>query len=92
VNGAQAPFNHKRQGEIKMYIKKEYDFGDLKNNSWAGAVNTLETIEEAGKEDELMNLLEAIYSDEIPEETEVNDFLWFDDDYIYESLDIKEKE
>ena len=75
-----------------MYIKKEYDFADLKNNSWSGAVNTLKTIEEAGKEDELMSLLEDLFWGVTPEETEVNDFLWFDDDYIYERLGIKEEE
>ena len=75
-----------------MYIKKEYDFADLKNNSWSGAVNTLKTIEEAGKEEELMSLLEDLFCEETPEETKVNDFLWFDTDYIYESLGIKEEE
>ena len=78
-----------------MYIKKEYDFTDLKNNSWSGAVNTLKTIEEAGKEEELMSLLEDLFSEDThqtPEETEVNDFLWFDTDYIYKSLGIKEEE
>ena len=75
-----------------MYIKKEYDFADLKNNSWSGALNTLKTIEEAGKEEELMILLEDIFYEETPKETKVNDFLWFDDDYIYESLGIKEEE
>ena len=75
-----------------MYIKKEYDFTDLKNNSWSGAVNTLKTIEEAGKEEELMSLLTDIFSEETPEETKVNDFLWFNTDYIYESLGIKEEE
>ena len=78
-----------------MYIKKEYDFADLKNNSWSGAVDTLKTVEEAGKEDELMSLLEDLFSEDegkTPEETEVNDFLWFDTDYIYESLGIKEEE
>ena len=75
-----------------MYIKKDYGFTALRNNSWAGAVNTLETIEEAGKEEELMDLLKELFSEETPPgETEVNDFLWFETDYIYESLGIEEE-
>jgi phage-related protein len=76
-----------------MYIKKNYGFTALKNNSWAGAVVTLKAIEEAGKEEELMDLLGELFNAETPPgETEVNDFLWFETDYIYESLGIKEEE
>lgn len=74
-----------------MEIKKDYDFEDLKRNSWSGAINTLEKIEENDKEEELMQLLEYTFED-VPSETEVNDFLWFDDDFIFEELGIKEEE
>lgn len=37
-----------------------------------------------------MYLLEEIFADTIPTETEVNDFLWFERDYIYESLGLDE--
>lgn len=74
-----------------MEIKKEYSFEDLKDMVWSGAVDTLETIEEKGKEEELMQLLEENFSD-IPTDTEVNDFLWFEDDYIFEQLGINEDE
>lgn len=70
-------------------VKKELDFEDLKKECWSGAIYTLQKIEEEGKEDELMELLQDIFTD-IPTETELNDFLWFDDDYIYEQLGIKE--
>lgn len=70
-----------------MYVKIDMDdFRTLKNNSWSGALDTLKDIEEADKEDELMYFLEAVFADTIPTETEVNDFLWFERDYIYESL------
>ena len=76
-----------------MYIKKDYGFTALKENSWAGAVVTLKAIEKAGKEEELMDFLNELFSEETPPgETEVNDFLWFKADYIYESLGIKEEE
>ena len=74
-----------------MYVKIEMDYRTLKNNSWSGALDTLKDIEEADKEDELMYLLEEIFADTIPTETEVNDFLWFERDYIYESLGLDEK-
>lgn len=74
-----------------MEIKKDYSFEDLKQNSWNGAINTLEKIEENEKEEELMTLLEITFED-VPTETEVNDFLWFDDDFIFEELGIKEGE
>lgn len=73
-----------------MYVKIEMDYRTLKNNSWSGALDTLKDIEEADKEDELMYLLEEIFNGEIPTETEVNDFLWHDRDYIYENLGLDE--
>ena len=72
-----------------MYVKIEMDYRTLKYNSWSGALDTLKDIEEADKEDELMYLLEEIFTDTIPTETEVNDFLCHDRDYIYELLGIE---
>lgn len=75
-----------------MWIKQEYDYNDLKENSWSGAVNTLRRIEEANKEEELMNFLENIFNENIPTDTEVNDILWFEPEMIYESLGITEED
>ncbi|HQL11880.1 MAG TPA: hypothetical protein PK507_02580 [bacterium] len=75
-----------------MWIKKEYDYNDLKENSWSGAVNTLRRIEEANKEEELMNFLEDIFYKNIPSDTDVNDLLWFDSELIYESLGITDED
>lgn len=69
-------------------IRKEMDFTDLQSNCWSGAVETLETIYNADKESELMNLLYDVFGEENPTLTEVNDFLWFDDEYIFETLGI----
>lgn len=71
-----------------MYVKKEISFEDLKNMCWSGAVDTLEEIENAEKEEELIELLESTFEDKIPTETEINDFLWFEDDFIFEQLSI----
>ena len=73
-----------------MYIKKDFGFEELKDNSWSGAVDTLEDIEKADKEEELMELLEQVFFDEIPTDTEVNDYLWFERDEIYSRLGLKE--
>ena len=74
-----------------MYVKKEiYDFDTLYDNSWSGAVDTLDTIGENEKEEELMQLLEITF-EEIPSETEVNDFLWFKRDFIFGELGIEEE-
>lgn len=75
-----------------MWIKKEYDYNDLKENSWSGAVNTLKRVEEANKEEELMNFLEDIFYKNIPSDTDVNDLLWFDSELIYESLGITDED
>lgn len=69
-------------------IKKEYNFDDLYNNSWSGALYTLKEISRQDKEDELMYLIQESFSD-IPTDTEVNDFLWFEDEFIFEQLGIK---
>ena len=73
-----------------MYIKKDFGFEELKDNSWSGAVDTLEDIEKSDKEEELMELLEQVFFDEIPTDTEVNDYLWFERDEIYSNLGLNE--
>lgn len=75
-----------------MYIKQDMDFNDLINNCWSGAINTLKTIEEHDKEDELMAHLEEQWFDEVPTMTEINDYLWFEDEFIFEALGIFETE
>lgn len=61
-----------------MYIKKEMDWNDIKENAWAGAVQVMEEIEKQGREDEAMTLIEDVFYDEVPDETQVNDLIWFD--------------
>lgn len=75
-----------------MYIKQDMDFNDLTENCWSGAVDTLRTIEENDKEDELITHLEEKWLDEIPTITEVNDYLWFESEFIFECLGISEDE
>ena len=74
-----------------MLVKKEYDFYDLFENSWTGAIDTLKVIIDNDKESELMDFLEEIFEGEA-EETQLNDFLWHESDYIYECLNINIEE
>ena len=61
-----------------MKIQKEIGWNDIKENAWAGAVQVIEEIEKQGREDEAMTLIEDMFYDDIPDETSVNDFIWFD--------------
>ena len=70
-------------------IKKQCDFAELYAELWSGAVETANTIIENNKTGALMTLLEDIF-DEPTEIIKINDFLWFDNDYIYEQLEIVE--
>ena len=74
---------------MTIVVKQEMSFDDLKENCWSGAISTLEAIEKAGLEDELMDYL-SVFCDRIPDITEVNDLLWFDEylnnDFINEHL------
>lgn len=74
-----------------MYIKKDIDFNDIYYNCWGGAKYTVQRISDENKEDELMNLLEEIFNDGEPTVSEINAFLWFDPDYIYECLGISDE-
>ena len=71
-----------------MLIAREYNFNDLYENSWAGAIDTLDIIIKNDMESELMEHLEEIFAEQIPTATEVNDYLWFESDYIFEYLGI----
>lgn len=70
---------------------KIYKEGIDNYEPWAGAVSRYEEIYNAGKLYELESLLE----DEYPEgmsETDLNDFIWFEEDTWREWLDMEEDE
>jgi len=74
-----------------MIIKKEVNAWELKNELWCGGLETFNRIADNGKENELLDLLDDLYP-EGADITAINDFLWFDDDFIYNTLEIKEDE
>ena len=68
-----------------MTITKEITgANDIINNVWSGAVDTINDLTYSEIETVLSNL-EDIYPEGMTE-TELNDFLWFERDYIAEML------
>ena len=76
---------------VTIEVKRELDFDDLQEMVWGQAVSTLDTIYQKGKEDELMDFLASQFEGgEIPTETEVNDILAYDWEYVFDALGISE--
>ena len=71
-----------------MQYKK--DFSEFE--PWGQAREIYERIEEEGKLDELESLLEEMYQEKLPTDTQINDLLAYDWEWVYEMLDIKEGE
>ena len=55
---------------------------------WSGAKDTIEYVKKAKKMDELQTLIEDYFADQTPTKTQVNDFVWFQKDFIFEQLEI----
>ena len=72
-----------------MKITREISLRNF--NVWAGEKDTLNKLIELDKCEELEFILEDTYPDGISE-TQLNDILWFDDEWIYETLGIEEEE
>ena len=74
-----------------MEIRKEINgFYELADMVWSGAVDTIADIQNANKENEFMDFLEMIFCDDVPTDTGVNDFIWFEREYIYENIGLTE--
>lgn len=82
--------------EKETFIYEVTDFDELSISSWSGAVQTLDTIKEYGKEEELIEYINDIINNctdrQMISETKLNDILWFDSDNIYEALGIAQDE
>ena len=72
-----------------MIIKTEKNLRNFE--AWSGAIETKNLILDAGLEEEFEGLIEELYPNGLSD-TELNDILWFDSDWILESLGIKEEE
>lgn len=60
-------------------------------DAWSGAIETKKVILEHNKEEDFNMLIEELYPNGLSETT-LNDLLWFEDDYIFESLGIEIEE
>ena len=60
-------------------------------NTWSGATNTKNIIINNDKAEEFDQLIEEIYPEGI-DATTLNDLLWFDSEWIFETLGISEEE
>ena len=69
-----------------MIIKTETNLRNFE--TWSGATDTKKLILDAGLEE---GLIEELYPNGLSD-TELNDILWFDADWILENLGIKEEE
>lgn len=74
-----------------MKVFDEMDWYDIYRTAWSGARDTVEKIEDEGKGDEFVSLIEEVYPEGI-DRTSLNDILWFDDEWVFESLGIKDDE
>ena len=72
-----------------MKIISEISLRDFE--AWGGAVETKERILKEGKEEEFEELIDELCY-KCPTATEVNDYLWFDDEEIYSCLGIDNSE
>lgn len=66
-----------------MKIYREISLSDFE--PWSGATNTYERLSNHNMLDDFEKVLEEIYPDGISE-TELNDILWFDADWVYDSV------
>ena len=58
--------------------------------AWSGAIETKNRIIAEGKGEEFDQLIEELYPDGI-DETMLNDILWFEPEWVYESLGMTEE-
>lgn len=72
-----------------MKIYREMDIYDFE--PWSGAVCTYDRIYNEGKLDELENILEDLYPEGM-DETDLNDLLWFEEEYLFDLLGIVDED
>ena len=70
-----------------MKITSEMSLKNFK--AWSGAKDTLNKLIELDKCDELEFILDDLYPDGLTD-TQLNDILWFEDEWIFETLGIEE--
>ena len=79
----------KKKGLYNMRIFYELDLE--KFDAWGGAIYTLDRLRKEGLCEQLEFILEDLFPDGMSQ-TELNDLLWFDSDWIYETLEISDEQ
>lgn len=79
----------KKKGLYNMRIFYELDLE--KFDAWGRAIYTLDRLRKEGLCEQLEFILEDLFPDGMSQ-TELNDLLWFDSDWIYETLEIDDEE
>ena len=72
-----------------MKIVSEISISEFQ--SWSGAKDTQKRILEENKENEFDRLIEELYPDGLTD-TQLNDILWFEEDWIFEQLGISDED
>ena len=75
---------------MTIQVTSELDFNDLMYQCRSGAVDTLNRIYDKNMEDDFMDILNDSFACMSPTLTEVNDYIWFESDEIFEYLGISE--
>ena len=84
-------YNLSHKGNCWIYDEaKAMDDSRLYDNSWSGARQTLDDISNADLEEEFMQYLDEIFGADEVGDTELNDFIWFERDTIYDYLGLDE--
>ena len=74
-----------------MEVKRELDFDDLDRFFWSGARDRWNNATDDQKK-RVWYLIQEVFAEEVPTETEVNDFVWFECDDIFNEKDEEEDE
>lgn len=67
---------------MSITVKKEFEF-DFLEDTWSGAKDRMNDLTDDLRdrlEDIISSDTEGLFGEDIPTDTQVNDFLWFDDD------------
>lgn len=62
-----------------MFVKTEInDFKSIRAMAWSGAIDVCDEIIMQDRTNEAMCLIEEIFAETMPTETQLNDFIWFE--------------
>ena len=76
-----------------MFVKTEIeDFNAIAAMAWSGAVEVCQKIIQQEREAEAMCLIEEMFLEDVPTETQLNDFIWFELGDIMQLWDAEDEE